>query len=74
MNQSVSWRARLAHALKVARKQQGLSLRETQTACGVEFSTLSRIENGRGCEVDTLARVCRWCGVSADYVLNGEAP
>jgi transcriptional regulator with XRE-family HTH domain len=53
---------KLAALLRAKRGRQGL--RETAGAIGVSPSTLSRVEQGKAPDVDTLAKLCFWLGIS----------
>lgn len=68
--------SRFVTALKAKRGQQ--SLRDVAEQCGVNASTLSRIENGAVPELDTLTTLCDWLGrspgdfFSEDVVSSGQ--
>lgn len=51
---------RLGIALRLVRVTQGTSLRELAAEVGISASTLSRVENGIGCDVHTLLKLLGW--------------
>ena len=62
---------RLAQA--VARKRGDRTLREIEAETGISRSTLSRIEQGMTCDLNSFAAVIRWTGEDA-YVVLGVQP
>lgn len=52
--------ANFAIAVKLARHFAGLDLRELGDEIGVSASSLSRIENGKKPDVDSLAKLLHW--------------
>ena len=53
-------------ALDAQRQAQNVTWKKVAEKAGVSASTLTRIAQGRRPDVDTLARLCRWAGLSAD--------
>lgn len=51
---------RLGEAIKYLRFQGKVGIREQAKAIGVSPATLSRIERGEGCDVNTLLKVLAW--------------
>ena len=62
-------RARLAVHVDLERTRRGLSLRQVAEEAGVSASSLSRLRIADP-SLDTLARILRWSGGSADEVLS----
>jgi len=60
----------LAEAVRVARRERALTLRQAGEECGVSAATIMRIERGGGFDVDTLAKVCRWLNVAPGSFLG----
>lgn len=56
----------LAEAVRVGRREQGLTLRQAGEACGVSAATIMRIERGGGFDLDTLAKVCAWLNMAPE--------
>lgn len=54
-------------SLAVARKIRGLSLRAVAVEIGISFSTVTRIEAGHACDLDSAAAIFRW-------LANGAKP
>ncbi|HEV2146272.1 MAG TPA: helix-turn-helix transcriptional regulator [Longimicrobiaceae bacterium] len=53
---------KLAALLRAKRGRHGL--RDTAAEIGVSPSTLSRVEQGKAPDVDTLAKLCFWLGIT----------
>lgn len=53
-------------ALDAVRVQRGLTWRKLAEAAGVSASTLTRMAQGRRPDVDSLAALVHWSGLSAD--------
>lgn len=51
------WAIALADAMKMLRALSGMSLREYAKHVGLTAATLSRIENGYGCDLDKLVTI-----------------
>jgi len=67
--------ARLALLLIQERRKRGLTLAQVADECGVNISTLCRLENEKGrCDLDVFRRLCVWGGWSADNLMNLEPP
>src|SRR2546426_3672769 len=60
-------------ALDAVRTARGLNWREVAAGAGVSASTLTRMAQGRRPDVDGLAALCLWSGLSADdFILEEE--
>tara|TARA_R110000782_G_scaffold103458_3_gene190919 strand:+ start:4302 stop:4652 length:351 start_codon:yes stop_codon:yes gene_type:complete len=64
---------KLSTMLKEARGERGLRATAEEIG-GISYATLSRIENHKMPDVDTLIRVCAWLGVSMDTFVVGHKP
>jgi transcriptional regulator with XRE-family HTH domain len=54
-------------------KRGSMGIRAAAGEIGISPATLSRIENGRVPDLDTLRKVCRWLGVDpAEYLGASE--
>jgi transcriptional regulator with XRE-family HTH domain len=53
-------------ALDAQREARGLTWKKVAGEAGVSASTFTRIAQGRRPDVDTMAALCRWSGLSAD--------
>jgi transcriptional regulator with XRE-family HTH domain len=51
---------RLGFALALLRFHYGLNIRDAAKMIGVSSATLSRIENGKGCEAANFMKVLNW--------------
>ena len=45
---------------KIVRSVRGETLRDAAKSIGVSFATLSRLESGKPCNLDTAIRVLKW--------------
>lgn len=63
---------RLARA--VANRRGSRTLREIEEETGISRSTLSRIEQGMTCDLNSFAAVIRWTGEDAYVVLGLKRP
>jgi transcriptional regulator with XRE-family HTH domain len=65
-------------ALREVRRSKGVSQRELAGKVGVDFSYISKVENGRlpPPAADTIVRICEALGVSPDPLLasTGKVP
>lgn len=62
-------------ALKRLRIEKGLTLRELGDKVGMDFSTISKIENGeRGLNDQNLIMFAKFFNVSTDFLLGIEKP
>ena len=61
----------LGHMLQ--RKRGSMGIRAAAGEIGISPATLSRIENGRVPDIDTLRKVCAWVGVDAAAYLGSAA-
>jgi transcriptional regulator with XRE-family HTH domain len=55
------------------RKRGSMGIRAAAGEIGISAATLSRIENGRIPDIDTLRKVCTWVGVDAAAYLGTAA-
>lgn len=62
--------AELAKQMRALRAMHKSSLRSMAKYLGVSPATLSRIENSKSCDVDTLLRIHYKTGVSCDVLLG----
>lgn len=62
----------LAKALLLRRGP--MTLRDAAKQAGVNFSTLSRIENGKFPDLETFSRLCQWLQISPEVFLNYQPP
>lgn len=70
MIQNKNWQQDLAALVHKKRTLERMGLRELAAHLGTSASTISRIENGESCTVETLADVCSWLGVSMDSLVK----
>lgn len=64
-----------AHRLVDAMRMRGLDQRAAAEACGITEAAMSRFVNGiRKPRADTVRKLCRGLGVSADWLLGIERP
>lgn len=62
------------HALDTHREAKKLTWKTVADKAGVSASTLTRIAQGKRPDVDTLAALCKWSGLSAnDFIAYGES-
>ena len=59
-------------ALDSARQARDLNWKEVAAQSGVSASTLSRMAQGKRPDVDSLAALVRWSGLSADRFVGDE--
>jgi transcriptional regulator with XRE-family HTH domain len=63
---------RFAADLRAVREERGLTLLETGAACGVHYTVIARLENGkREPRLTTITRLARGLGVPAADLLRG---
>jgi transcriptional regulator with XRE-family HTH domain len=60
-------------ALDAHRQGKNLTWKAVAEMAKVSASTLTRIAQGKRPDVDTLAALCRWSGLSADKFIGYEA-
>lgn len=49
--------------------EKELTVREAAKEIGVSASTISRIENGKTCEIESFLKICEWMGMfPEDYI------
>lgn len=61
--------------LQLQRKRGSMGVRAAAAEIGISPATLSRIENGRVPDLETLRKVCAWLGVDpAGYLGTSPAP
>ncbi len=64
----------LGSALRRARKDRGLSLRDVENETGISFATLARIERQVGSPTpDNLARITKWLNIPIGRILPSDA-
>ena len=66
---------RISLAIKAQRRERNLGLRAAAKGCGVDASTLSRLERGLYStlpDTATLAKISTWVGVSLDALLEAD--
>jgi transcriptional regulator with XRE-family HTH domain len=66
---NVNW-TQLADRLRLARLRQGVSIRELAARAEVSKTSIVRLESGKPCETDTVARVCHAMGLHADALVR----
>ena len=59
-------------ALDSERRSRRLNWKEVATESGVSASTLTRLSQGRQPDVNSLAALTSWLGMSADHFIRGE--
>ena len=65
----------LGAALKRARKERGLSLRDVEGEIGISFATLARIERQVGSPTpDNLARITEWLNIPIERIIHSDDP
>ena len=64
--------AALHAAMDSERRSRRLTWKEVAAKSGVSASTLTRISQGRQPDVNSLAALTGWLGISADQFMRGE--
>ena len=59
-------------ALDSERRSRRLTWKDVAGESGVSASTLTRLSQGRRPDVDSLAALTTWLGMSADHFMRGE--
>ena len=59
-------------ALDSERRSRRLAWKDVAAESGVSASTLTRLSQGRRPDVDSLAALTTWLGISADHFMRGE--
>jgi transcriptional regulator with XRE-family HTH domain len=59
-------------ALDSARAARGLNWKQVAEESGVSASTLTRMAQGKRPDVDSLAALVRWSGLSVDSFVGGQ--
>ena len=59
-------------ALDSERRSRRLAWKDVAAESGVSASTLTRLSQGRRPDVDSLAALTTWLGMSADHFIRGE--
>ena len=59
-------------ALDSERRSRRLAWKDVAAESGVSASTLTRLSQGRRPDVDSLAALTSWLGISADHFMRGE--
>lgn len=57
----------LGHRLKDIRIRQGMTQKELANNSGVALSTVIRLENGEGCNLDNLIKIMRILGIVKNF-------
>src|SRR5436190_17436280 len=66
---------RISLAIKAKRRKVRLGVRAAAKECGIDASTLSRLERGAYStlpDASTLSKLCAWLGTSIDALLGPE--
>lgn len=58
---------RLATAVKEKRRDLELGLRAAGKEIGVSAATLSRVENKKEPDINTMAKICLWLDIQWEY-------
>lgn len=62
-------RRRIGAAIREARTDQGMTLRELSAKCGINYGNLCRIEAGRlNTTIDSLATICDALGITVQFI------
>ena len=69
---SEPWGKALARTMKLLREIKGIGMREHARQLGLPASTLSRIENAKKCDIDTLLVIHTKTGVALNTLLGLE--
>lgn len=64
------WTVAMSRTMKLLREMKGLGLREHARQLDIPSSTLSRIENAKPCDVDTLLKIHKVTGVKVTTLLG----
>lgn len=64
----------LAALVKLERDRRGLTLREAAVEAGLNYTTLWRVEMGRGPSLDTFLALARWLKLTTLSELEPEHP
>ncbi len=59
-------------ALDSERRSRRLAWKDVAAESGVSASTLTRLSQGRRPDIDSLAALTTWLGMSADHFMRGE--
>lgn len=62
------------HALDAHRQAKSLTWKAVAEKTKVSASTLTRIAQGKRPDVDTLAALCKWSGLSVDEFIAYDSP
>ena len=62
----------LYEALDAQRQAKKMTWRQVAGATGVSASTFTRMAQGKRPDVDSLAALCSWSGLSADDFVRGD--
>lgn len=64
MPPATQFRRRIGAAIREARTDQGMTLRDLSAKCGINYGNLCRIEAGRlNTTIDSLAAICEALGI-----------
>lgn len=64
------WAVHLGTVMKLMRELRGMGLREHARELGLNQATLHRIENGKGCDMETLMQIHARSGASIKTLLG----
>ena len=65
----INW-TQLADRIRLARQRQGISIRELAAKAEVSKTSIVRLEAGKACETETVARVCHAMGLHLDALVR----
>ena len=65
----VNW-PQFADRIRLARLRQGFSIRELAAKAEVSKTSVVRLESGKACETETVARICHAMGLHADALIK----
>lgn len=62
-------------ALDTVRESRGLTWKDVAEQTQISASTFSRLQKGKGCDVDSIAALRQWMKIPIDkFFANGHAP
>jgi transcriptional regulator with XRE-family HTH domain len=56
----------------IQRKRGSMGVRAAASEIGISFATISRIENGRVPDLETLKKICRWLRIDPASYLGSK--
>jgi transcriptional regulator with XRE-family HTH domain len=60
-------------ALDAVRRDRRIRWKQVALESGLSASTLTRMSQGKRPDIDGLAALCAWSGLSADHYIRSEA-